>query len=127
MSLPSRQFVRDRAGRRCEYCGISEDDDFVLLFHIEHIRARQHGGSDAEDNLALACHHCNLHKGPNLSGVDPQTDAVVELYHPRRDRWRDRFKQIDGLIQGTSATGRATVRVLAMNRSDRVELRRAVL
>lgn len=126
MSLPLRQFVRDRAGQRCECCGISEEDDFVLPFHIEHIRARQHGGSDAEDNLALACHHCNLHKGPNLSGVDPQTDGVVELYHPRRYRWSDHFQQIDGLIQGTSATGRATVRVLAMNRSDRVELRRAV-
>jgi hypothetical protein len=31
------------------------------------------GGSDDPDNLALACHHCNLHKGPNLAGVDPRT------------------------------------------------------
>lgn len=126
MNLTLRQFVRDRAGRRCEYCGISEGDDFVLPFHVEHIRARQHGGSDDEENLALACHHCNLRKGPNLSGVDPQTDLVVELFHPRRNRWSEHFNQINGVINGQSATGRATVIVLAMNQVDRVELRRAV-
>src|SRR5580692_12396034 len=40
-------------------------------FHIEHIIARQHGGSTGLDNLAFACWTCNLKKGPNLSGIDP--------------------------------------------------------
>jgi hypothetical protein len=26
-------------------------------------------------NLAPACHRCNLHKGPNLTGIDPETGA----------------------------------------------------
>jgi 5-methylcytosine-specific restriction endonuclease McrA len=41
------------------------------MHHIEQVIARQPGGSDEIDNLALACHRCNLHKGPNLTGVDP--------------------------------------------------------
>ena len=28
---------------------------------------------------------CNLHKGPNLSGVDPDTGQVVRLFDPRDD------------------------------------------
>jgi hypothetical protein len=45
----------------------------------------QHGGGDDADNLALACPDCNLRKGPNLTGIDPETGAVVRLFHPRRD------------------------------------------
>ena len=29
------------------------------------------------DNLALACIDCNLHKGPNLTGIDPETNQVT--------------------------------------------------
>ena len=72
MNQSLRQFVRDRAERRCEYCGISEECDLVLPFHVEHIRARKHGGGDEAENLALACHHCNLCKGSNLSGSTRQ-------------------------------------------------------
>ena len=35
------------------------------------------GSLDEVDNLALACHRCNLHKGPNLSGIDPLTGDPV--------------------------------------------------
>jgi hypothetical protein len=48
MNQSLRQFVRNRAERRSEYCGISEDHDLVLPFHIEHIRARKHGGGDEQ-------------------------------------------------------------------------------
>jgi len=48
---------------------------------------RQHGGTDDPGNLALACHRCNLRKGPNLTGIDPITGEIVPLFDPRRDRW----------------------------------------
>src|SRR4051794_18394911 len=35
-----------------------------LAHHVEHIVARQHGGADDPDNLALACNRCNASKGP---------------------------------------------------------------
>lgn len=126
MVRSTREFVRSRAQFRCEYCGIHEDDDLVLPFHVEHIRARKHGGGDEPSNLALACNHCNLHKGANLSGVDPESNAIVPLFHPRSQNWADHFSSREGRIIGRTASGRATIAVLRMNRDDRVELRRAV-
>jgi hypothetical protein len=60
-------------------------------FHIEHIRAKQHGGKDNPDNLALACPRCNRLKGPNLSSIDPDTDEVSLLFNPRAHLWDDHF------------------------------------
>jgi 5-methylcytosine-specific restriction endonuclease McrA len=126
MDAATRELVRGRASRRCEYCGIHEDDDWVLPFHVEHIRPRKHGGGDDAPNLALACNHCNLHKGTNLSGIDPASDAIVVLFHPRQQQWTEHFRTSGGRIEGLTAVGRATISVLAMNRTDRIELRRAL-
>jgi len=75
------------------------------------------------ENLALACQRCNLHKGPNLSGVDPVTGELVQLFHPRRDRWAEHFRFEGVRLEGLTTTGRATVDVLAMNDARRLELR----
>ena len=123
MDPATRLMVRQRAANRCEYCML----DQLHTHHIEHIVAKQHGGTDSEDNLALACHRCNLYKGPNLTGIDPSTLQVAVLFHPRRDGWADHFVERDAVIAGISAVGRATVHVLAMNDARRVELRRQIL
>ena len=70
MDVTTCDLVRRRAGNRCEYCLLPQAHS-QLTHHIEHIVAKQHGGRDDIDNLALACHRCNLRKGPNLTGVDP--------------------------------------------------------
>ena len=85
MEAAIRDLVRRRAGNRCEYCGLPQSAVPHAPFHVEHVVARQHGGSDDPVNLALACDRCNLHKGPNLSGIDPEADATVSLFHPRND------------------------------------------
>ena len=36
--------VRDRAGDRCEYCLLRQQDDPFFRFHIEHIIPKQHSG-----------------------------------------------------------------------------------
>jgi hypothetical protein len=126
MELATRDLVRRRAAERCEYCRLHQDDN-ELVHHVEHIVAKQHGGSDDPNNLALACHRCNLHKGPNLTGIDPQTGLVVPLFHPRHDRWPEHFVFLGARIEGLSATGRATVQVLAMNDARRLEVRQEVL
>jgi hypothetical protein len=118
----TREVVAARAGRTCEYCRIREQDD-AYSFHVEHIIAIKHGGLTALDNLAYACQHCNLHKGPNLSGIDPQSGDVVTVYHPRRDTWTLHFAMEEFHIIGLTPIGRTTVRVLSMNDSDRVQLR----
>jgi hypothetical protein len=73
--------------------------------------------------LALACQKCNLHKGPNLSGIDPESDLIVELFHPRRNDWEGHFAFRGPYVVGLTPAGRATVRVLCMNRADRIQLR----
>lgn len=123
MEAALRQFVRERAGNRCEYCGLRQEAE-PLRFHIEHIQPRQHDGPDAALNLALACQHCNLHKGTNLAGVDPQTRALARLFHPRLDDWDEHFSEDEGVVAGQTAVGRATVRVLRMNEHGRAQLRR---
>lgn len=126
MDDTTKNLVRSRAESRSEYCGIGERY-FSQLFQIEHIRSKSHGGSDDEENLALACRRCNLHKGPNLSGIDPETEMLTSLFNPRTDIWNEHFEQLEtGEIQGLTAIGRTTVFVLNMNEPRRMELRRAI-
>lgn len=122
MDGAARNFVRQRAENRCEYCLLSQKHS-ELTHHIEHILAKQHGGSDDVDNLALACHRCNLRKGPNVTGIDPATGEIVALFHPRRDEWPRHFRFNGPHIEGVTPSGRATVRVLALNDARRLELR----
>ena len=133
MSPSTRARVRERAGHRCEYCLLHRDESPLAVLHIEHILPKIHGGTDDLENLALAridCNlhkgpriDCNLHKGPNLTGIDPQTNRVTELFHQRRHRWEDHFER-DGLyLVGKTAIGRTTIRVLNVNSEDQLSLR----
>jgi len=115
--------VRMRARECCEYCGIPETDS-GLRFHVEHIIARQHGGSDEEDNLALACPDCNWHKGTNLTGIDPDNGEVTLLFHPRRHVGPDHFQNDSPQIFGSTRTGRTTVWLLDMNSPIRLQHRK---
>jgi hypothetical protein len=119
--------VRGRAGNRCEYCHLRQEWLPTRRLHIEHIVARQHGGAEDAENLALACFHCNQFKGPNLSGIDPDSRRVIRLFNPRHDAWEKEFLMDGPRIIGLTPIGRTTVRVLAMNAPQRVELRRLLL
>ena len=123
MDTSTRVLVRERAGNRCEYCQLHQDDSPLATLHVEHIIPKKHSGSDDINNLALACIDCNLHKGSNLTGIDPETDEVTELFHPRRHRWMDHFVLKGIYIIGKTAIGRTTVRVLSMNTDDQLALR----
>jgi hypothetical protein len=122
MDSATQELVRRRAEDRCEYCGMPQAH-IVARFHVEHIIARQHSGTDAPSNLALACDRCNAFKGPNLSAIDPATGNLVTLFHPRHDSWRVHFSLQDGVILGRTEVGRATARLLNMNAYHRVQLR----
>ncbi|MBS0209601.1 MAG: HNH endonuclease [Planctomycetes bacterium] len=118
-----RTLVRQRARDVCEYCRLPQQSSRFVRFHIEHIIARQHGGSSEADNLALSCGLCNYHKGPNIAALDPLTGALVPLFHPRRDSWAEHFEWRETVVVGITPIGRATVRLLAMNDRQRVEVR----
>ena len=123
MNAATRQFVRRRAGNRCEYCRVPQEATPFIPFHVEHIRARQHTGDDHPHNLALACDRCNAFKGPNLVSVDPETGEMAPLFNPRRDDWSQHFCVEGGELVGLTPMGRATVQLLNMNAARRVQLR----
>ena len=123
MNRAVRALVRTRAADRCEYCQLHQDDSPLASLHIEHIRPRKHGGSDEDPNLCLACIDCNLRKGSNLTGIDPETDAVTSLFHPRQQLWDEHFIREGFEVAGKTDIGRTTVRVLCMNSEERIELR----
>jgi 5-methylcytosine-specific restriction endonuclease McrA len=54
---------------------------------IEHIVARNHGGTDALENLALACARCNAQKGyrhDHRRRDDPKLMSLIETLKARR-------------------------------------------
>ncbi len=119
----NRRFVRQRAGNRCEYCRMHEDDEPFFAFHLEHVIAKQHGGTDDLGNLAWSCHGCNESKGPNLASVDEVSGNVVRLFHPRTQRWSRHFAWSGATLVGRTQIGRATVRALDLNSPHRLALR----
>jgi len=120
-----RERVRQRAGDCCEYRRLPQAAAPFVPFHVEHVVAVQHGGSDDFANLAWAFHRCNAYKGPNIAGIDPEDGAIVPLFRPRRDLWSGHFRAVDNEILGLTPTGRVTASLLHFNDSYRVELREA--
>jgi hypothetical protein len=118
--------VRGRAGHRCEYCHMPQA--FSTLKHtIDHVVAVQHHGPTASENLALACVACNRAKGPNLSGIDPETGAVTTLFNPRSQDWQQHFSWRGAILAGLTNPGRATIDVLAINAPGRIAVRLALM
>ena len=127
MSPDTIRRVRERAAELCEYCQLPSALH-PAPFQIDHIIAKQHGGGDSLDNLALACMHCNRHKGPNVAGIDSETGKSTRLFNPRADDWNSHFRWASsgangGEIIAFSPTGRVTVSVLFMNDPEAVWLR----
>jgi len=117
-----RELVRSRAAGVCEYCRISER--FTLAEHdIDHVIAVKHGGQTVVENLALCCAVCNRFKGSDIASIDPETEQLTPLFHPRLDSWDDHYEFRNGEILGLTAAGRVTVRLLRMSRPTRVKER----
>ena len=127
MTRSLRRLVRHRANDRCAYCHLPAHAAPASTFHVEHVIAKQHGGSDHFDNRCWSCHRCNLHKGPNLSGRDPLTQKVVRLFDPRRQSWKRYFEWLEAVLVGRTQTGRATIAVLDINDPQRVQLRQTLM
>ena len=62
-----RDAVVRQASNRCEYCQLPAQFQ-ISGFEIDHILPRSRGGQTELFNLALACPHCNAHKGAHTHG-----------------------------------------------------------
>lgn len=118
-----RRTISEQARGCCEYC--LQPEIFSFCPHeIDHVIAEKHGGETTEENLALACKLCNTFKGSDIASVDPLTQEITPLYHPRRDRWQEHFDLNDAELRPLTSRARTTIRLLQLNRSDRIEERR---
>lgn len=109
-ALPAalRAAVVRRAAQRCEYCGLAQSGQ-EAAFHIDHVEPRAAGGATSEDNLALACVSCSLHKAAKQTATDPDSGSEVPLFNPRREQWSEHFRWDGEFSAGITPTGRATV------------------
>ena len=125
ISRQLRREIRARASGRCEYCLLGEAW-LVWGCEVDHILSRKHGGTTEFSNLALSCARCNRAKGTDIGSVHPESEDLVRLFNPRRDRWDEHFR-IDGpRIVGLTLIGQVTVTLLQFNQDERL-LERALL
>ena len=126
ISAEIRRLVAKRAGQRCEYCLIHEDDTF-LGCEVDHIISKKHGGGNEPENLAYACLFCNRHKGTDIGSIHPNTGKLTRFYNPRKDRWGKHFQLNDVIIEPLTGIGEVTVRLFVFNNPERLLEREALI
>jgi 5-methylcytosine-specific restriction endonuclease McrA len=128
LAIPAsiRRLVVARANNRCEYCGLSQDEQ-EATFHIDHVVPVAAGGPTVEANLALACVSCSLRKGARQTAEDPETRQTVPIFSPREQAWGDHFQWRGAHLLGLTPIGRATVAALRLNRPAIMAIRSALL
>ncbi len=125
MTRPSAEMRREvvrRAGNRCEYCLIHQEDS-GSRHQADHIVSEKHGGATTLENLALSCLPCNRRKSSDIGAIDPETGQFVRLFDPRRQSWSDHFHLVAERIVGRTPEGRATVEFLMLNSPERLQER----
>ncbi len=125
VSARNRRETAKRAKGFCEYCR-SNSRFSDSPFDIDHILPESEGGKSELNNLALACHGCNLFKSNKTVFFDAATDKIVRLFNPRLDVWHEHFAWTSAFteIVGLTAIGRTTVEALNLNRKGLLNQRR---
>lgn len=127
VSVALRKLVIQRAKSCCEYCLYPQAASLFSL-EIEHIIAEKHRGQTTADNLALACPNCNRLKGSDIASIDPDTNLLTSLFHPRQQQWIDHFclSSTAEIIPMTSE-GRVTAFLLQFNHPERSKERQFLM
>ncbi len=119
-----RRQVIERARGFCEYC--RTDSDFSdSPFDVEHIIPISQKGVTELDNLALACHGCNLNKSDKTEGFDTVSGKISRLFNPRTDNWNEHFGWTQDylIVVGLTPVGRVTVEIMQLNRKGLINQR----
>jgi hypothetical protein len=129
ISASLRREVIKRAGNCCEYCGISQEDQF-FIFELDHIIAEKHGGPTTSSNLCLSCPECNAFKGSDIASIDWDADGQLSaLFNPRKQKWMEHFELevTTGRIEPLTPEGRVTAFLLHFNDPERVMDRKLLM
>lgn len=121
MPTALKKQVSERANFQCEYCLLPQSASMYAL-QIDHIIPEKQGGPTILLNLALACRTCNQYKGYSVVKHYYESGKTILLFNPRQEDWNDHFMlKENGVIASVSETGQATIDVLMMNETIRVE------
>lgn len=125
ISVQVRRRILERDQARCAYCQ-SPEALMGVTFEVEHILPLSLSGETSSDNLCLSCPTCNRHKANRIVAYDSETDTEIPIFHPRQQLWEDHFTWDEdaATLIGITATGRATIEMLRMNRPVITQLRR---
>jgi 5-methylcytosine-specific restriction endonuclease McrA len=93
-----RERLIDAQAGRCCYCGRSFTTSGVTRPTLEHKLPRRDGGPDAVRNLAVACFHCNQHRGKQIDQSRKSADGseVETIFEPICDHCSNPFT--DGVV-----------------------------
>lgn len=126
ISQATKKEVANRARNKCEYCLQSERVSY-FRFHIEHIKSIKHGGNNMSNNLAYCCPDCNYYKGTDIGTFVGDSDNLVRFFNPRKDIWNEHFDLSEGLINGKTEIGKATVKIFRFNEIERLIFRKQLI
>ena len=124
LSPTLKQAIAVEANFICGYCQTAQKIIGLPLV-IDHLIPITKGGTNAPDNLWLACRRCNEFKGAKTEEIDPLSGKAVPLYNPRRQSWPVHFAwdETGTQIIGLTAVGRATIVALRLNNDEIVGAR----
>ena len=119
-----QRMVIKRASDYCEYC-LCPADYSIDFFQFDHVYPVSLGGLTLLENLARSCGGCNTYKSSKVSCYDPLTNLLCPIYNPRLDIWSHNFQWSNDKLRliGKTATGRATIELLHLNRKGVVNQR----
>jgi hypothetical protein len=125
IAVAIQRAVIQRAKGHCEYCLLPVAFS-PNPFNFEHIIPLIKNGLTVLFNLAFSCGGCNAHKNDKIQALDPLTRQLVSLFNPRTDNWADHFEwsEDDLYVIGITPVGRATAKLLQVNREGNVNLRK---
>ncbi len=90
--------VAKRAKHLCEYCKCPKAYA-PGPFDIEHIIPISKTGTSDSSNLAYSCNGCNGLKYNKIESIDPISNKLTPIFHPRKNKWSDHFTwSDDGLL-----------------------------
>ncbi len=117
MAHPKHEFVRERYGRRCGYCGIAEVDCGGEPT-VDHYRPAVADGDESDDNLVYACFRCNSYKGDFWQTPDAELRVLHSLHDNTSLHFR--YDETTGRLEPLTKTGRFHITLLRLNRPELV-------
>jgi 5-methylcytosine-specific restriction endonuclease McrA len=82
---------------KCIHCNrpltVELDSRSPQVATVEHIVPRTHGGTDAIDNLAVACRRCNVGKGKRLDRRHRDDETLNRVLETLQQRRRARMRE----------------------------------